>query len=207
MRERIQALAEWVQVRDEAVSFPPERDAVYRGLLEALERRVQIRLFYRDRESLASSSTKVSPYRLLIDGPRWYLIGRSTLHRAVKVFHIPWVEGVELTRDVATIPPRFDLERFLGQAWAVDRGKRVKVILRFTPRAAPEVREHQWHSSQRVEPRDDGGLDLHLNLDGDDEVVGWILSFADQVKVIAPPKLRANVGQICKRMAQVQESE
>jgi len=207
MRERIQTLAEWVQVRGETVSFPPERHAVYNGLLSALERKVQIRLFYCDRESLASESTKVTPYRLLIDGARWYLIGRSTKHRGVKVFHLPWIERVELTTDPATVPPRFDLERFLGRAWVVERGKHVKVVLRFSPRAAPEVREHQWHASQRVEPREDGSLDLYLSLDGDQEVVSWILSFADQVKVIAPRALRAHVAQICKRMAQLQESE
>jgi predicted DNA-binding transcriptional regulator YafY len=207
MRARVQGLAQRVHVRGEPVGITPERSAVYSKTLEALERKVQVRLAYRDRDTLALDTTKVSPYRLLVDCQRWYLIGRSTQHRAVKVFHLPWVERLELTGEPAVVPSRFDLERFLGQAWVVERGKRLKVVLRFSPRAAREVGEQQWHSSQRVEPREDGGLDLYLNLEGHDELIGWILSFADQVKVISPPELRTHVQRICKRMAQLNESD
>jgi predicted DNA-binding transcriptional regulator YafY len=203
-RERVQALAGLIQTRNETVGFPPERSAVYDGVLTALARRVQLRLSYCDRDSLASSSTKVSPYRLVLDGPRWYLVGRSSLHRGLRVFALPWVERVELTDERATIPPRFDLERFLGLAWVVERDRRRAIWLRFSPRAAPEVRENQWHPTQRIEPREDGGLDMHLNLEGD-EVLSWILGFADQVEVLAPPELRERVRQVCQRMALAHE--
>jgi proteasome accessory factor B len=204
-RERVQALAEWVQVRTEAVDYPPERTAVYDRVLSGLAERKQLRLWYRDRETLASSSTKVSPFRLVIDGPKWYLIGRSTLHRTIKVFPLPWIERVESTDEKAMIPPRFDLERFLGRAWAVERGKHVEVRLRFTGRAAPDVREHKWHLSQRIEERDDGGVDVCFSLDGDQEVIGWILSYGDQVEVIAPSELRTRMWLLCRRMARRHE--
>jgi predicted DNA-binding transcriptional regulator YafY len=204
-RERVQALAGLVQTRHETAAFTPERKEVYDSVLTALARRVQVRLVFCDRESLASSSTKVSPYRLVLDGPRWYLIGRSSLHRGPRVFALPWVERVELTEERAIIPPRFDLERFLGVASVFKRKRQDPISLRFSPRAAREARERQWDPNQRIEPREDGGLDMHLNLEGD-ELLSWILGFADQVEVLGPPELRDRVREVCRQMARVHES-
>lgn len=207
VRERVRALGELVCTRAEPFEAPAARRIVYERLIEALASRVQVRIWFCNPEDLVWNSTKVSPYRLVLDGPRWYLIGRSTLHRDVKVFLLSWVRRLELTDEKALVPPRFDLARFVGRAWRVQRGpKRLQVWLRFSPRAAPEIEEHRWHSTQRVEPRDDGGVDLHLDLDGGDEVLGWILSFGEQVEVIAPAELRRRVQTLCERMAALHQS-
>jgi proteasome accessory factor B len=173
---------------------------VYEGVMTALARGVDVRLTYCDHESLELQSAKVSPYRLLLDGARWYLIGRSSVHRGLRVFALAWVERVELTDEPALIPPRFDLEKFLGLAWSIERGEPIAIWLRFSPRAALDVRERQWHPTQRLEPREDGGLDMYMSVDGD-EVLAWILGFADQVEVLAPSELRERVCELCQKMA------
>lgn len=201
-RARFLALIERVCVRRQPINFSSDRSAVYIGIIDSLIGGFQIRLSYRDRQTRVLQSSKVAPYRLLIDGSSWYLIGRSSLHRSVKVFFLPWVGRVERTDDRAKIPARFDIEKFLGHAWAVERGRRAEVQLSFSTSAAPIVREQQWHPSQRIVDRDDEGLDLYLSLDGCEEVLGWILGFGDEVEVIAPVELRALVRSVCRRMAE-----
>ena len=73
-------------------------------------------------------------------------------------------------------------------AWGMERGKdRHEVWLRFSARVAPEIREAVWHRSQRIAELPDRRADLHLVIDGLDEILGWVLGFGDQVEVLAPP--------------------
>ena len=51
----------------------------------------------------------------------------------------------------------------------------------------PEIREAVWHRSQRLAELPDRRVDLHLVIDGLDEILGWVLGFGDQVEVLAPP--------------------
>jgi predicted DNA-binding transcriptional regulator YafY len=203
-RARVLALAEMVHDQDLELMLSPERKAVYDGVLKALTIRRQLRLWVLDSKAAELNSTKVSPYRLLLDGPIWHLIGRSTLHRGVHAFRLPRVRRVELTDDTYEIPPRFSLERFLGEARAEERGpKQVEIVLRFARVLTPELGEHVWHRSQRVTLLDDGRLELQLWLSGIEEVLGWILSFGDQVEVVSPAELRTQVRAQALRVAQI----
>ena len=130
------------------------------------------------------------------------MAGRSTLHRRVEVIGLPWVRKVVLTDDRYAIPPRFSLERYLAKAWRVRREPaRYRVWLRFSALVAPELNDRQWHASERRVAREDGGIDLHLVLDGIDEVVRWILGFGSEVEVIAPRELRQALFRVASQVA------
>ncbi|HEV3163235.1 MAG TPA: transcriptional regulator [Isosphaeraceae bacterium] len=203
-RDHVGALAELIHVRREGFALESTRQAVYDAILQSLTSRVQVRLAYIEPGSSSEYSTKVSPYRLLLDGRSCHLIGRSTLHREVRVFRLPWVQRAELTSDAYEIPAQFDLERFLGHAWRVVHGReRVKLWLRFSRSVAPEVADGDWHASQRFEPQADGSIDLHLNVDGLDEILGWVIAFGDQVEVLEPDALRVKVREMAARMAKL----
>ena len=130
------------------------------------------------------------------------MVGRSSLHRRVQVIGVPWVQQVVLTDDPYTIPPRFQLERFLGQAWGVDREPvRYRVWLRFSRGVAPELNDVVWHRTQRRVVLGDGRVDLHFVVDGVEEVLRWVLGFGDQVEVLEPAELRHRVFQTAVGLA------
>jgi proteasome accessory factor B len=204
VRNRVLTQAEPIPEDWSSGSLPRERAIVYDALLDALAQRLQVRIWYRDVADPAEAleTTKLSLYRLVLARGIWSVIGRSTFHRQVCVFRIPWIERVKTTNDHYTIPPRFNLERFLGMAWGMERGKdRHEVWLRFSSRVAPEIRETAWHRSQRVTELPDRRADLHLVIDGLDEILGWILGFGDQVEVLAPDELRQRVEVVATRVA------
>jgi predicted DNA-binding transcriptional regulator YafY len=201
-RDRVRALAEMFECRHLPCVLEPGRQAVYDALLESMTTRVQVRLGYQEPGSATEYATKVSPYRVLMGSRSWCLIGRSTLHRQVRAFQLPWIRRVELTDDHYQIPPRFNLERFLGQAWAAERGAdRLEVWLRFSPRVSRDVAEGSAHPSQRLEPRADGSLDVHLTVDGLDEIFGWVIGFGDQVEVLEPASFRVRMKYVAERIA------
>jgi predicted DNA-binding transcriptional regulator YafY len=202
VRNRILTRAEPVPDETNLSQLPRDRKLVYDTILDALAHRHQLRIWYRDDAEATQVATKLSLYRLVLARGTWYVVGRSTFHRQVRVFRIPWVERVAATNDPYTIPPRFSLERFLGLAWTMERGKdRHEIWLRFDARLALEIREVVWHRSQRLAELPDRRVDLHLVIDGLDEILGWVLGFGDQVEVLAPPGLRERVGTIAARVA------
>src|SRR3954452_15793379 len=202
-RNRILTRAEPVPDETNSWPLPRERKLVYDAILDALSQRYQIRIWYRDAVEAEPITTKLSLYRLVLARGTWYVVGRSTLHRQVRVFRIPWIERVTPTNDPYDIPPRFNLERFLGLAWTMERGKdRHEVWLRFSARLAPEIREAFWHRSQRLAELPDRRVDLHLVIDGLDEIQGWVLGFGDEVEVLASAELREGIAATAARVAQ-----
>jgi predicted DNA-binding transcriptional regulator YafY len=200
-RDRVLTQAEPVPEENGLVALPRDRTLVYDTILEALIRRLQVRIWYRQLATPSGETTKLGIYRLVLARGTWLVVGRSSVHRDVKVFRIPWIDRVAVTDDPYTIPPRFNLERFLGMAWTSERGKdRHEVWLRFSARVAPGIRDTLWHRSQSLAELPDQRADLHLVIDGLDEIVGWVLSFGDQVEVLAPVELRQRVESVATRL-------
>jgi predicted DNA-binding transcriptional regulator YafY len=204
IRDRVLTQAESIPHETITAALPLHRKLVYDTILNALSLRRQVRIWYREAAESTEETTKLSVYRLVLARGVWFIVGRSTFHRQVCVFRIPWIERATLTNDPDAIPPRFNLERFLGMAWGMQRGKdRYEVSLRFSSRVAPQIRDTLWHRSQRLAELPDRRIDLHLVVDGLDEILEWVLGFGDQVEVLAPGVLRDRISQIAARVATI----
>jgi predicted DNA-binding transcriptional regulator YafY len=64
-----------------------------------------------------------------------------------------------------------------------------QVVLRFSPRAAGEVRERVWHRSARLTDTDDGGVVLEMEIGEPEELERVLLGYAADVQVEAPAAL------------------
>src|SRR5262249_5534678 len=98
------------------------------------------------------------------------------------------------------IPDNFDPYEFLAAAWGVMDEVEVEVRLRFSPAAAPRVKESVWHHSQRLADRPDGGCDLTMRVGGIKEGRAWVLGWGADVEVLAPLALREEVQAHAARM-------
>jgi predicted DNA-binding transcriptional regulator YafY len=200
-RQRMATLAEALVGLAGVGNPSADSAALHATLLQALKERRQVRLWCWDEAGHDTVSTKLSPYRLVFADDGWAAIGRSSLHREVWTAWLPRVRKAVLTDDHFTIPPRFSLERYLGHAWRVTRGKtRQEVWVRFSTRVAPEIVARVWHRSQLIEALPDGRVDLHASLDGLDEFLDWLFRFGDQVEVVAPEELRKRYVETARRM-------
>ena len=131
-----------------------------------------------------------------------YLIGWDETRDALRTFKI------ERIRDVAVTPRRFEppepgtIESELRRAWDIIADQApVDVILQFTPMVAARVQETTWHPTQRVDVAADGSLEWRATVAGTIEVRLWILSWGDEVEVLAPPGLRDDVAATHRRAA------
>lgn len=191
-RQQIGDLAEQIHIQTPARTELTGGPATLERLHAALRRRRRLRLLYDSLFEQRQISTLLSPYKLLFVGHSWYVIGRSSLHRTVRTFHIGRILNCELLDDEYEIPRRFTLERYLGNAWRLirERGPSRPVRVRFQPLVARNVAEVVWHHTQQLDWNDDGTLDFRVRVDGLQEISWWVLGYGDQAEVLEPPELR-----------------
>ena len=70
------------------------------------------------------------------------------------------------------------------------------------PRWAAFVRSHRWHRSQESFVRA-GRIHVRLRVRVCPEVVGWVLAFGPDVRVIGPPALGRRIARLARQMARL----
>jgi predicted DNA-binding transcriptional regulator YafY len=184
------------------------KSPVYNQLLAAITRRQSVRLQYRSLNEGEEIRTKLSPYQLFFSRRSWYVVGRSSLHRATRTFNVGRIVQIETLEERYEIPRGFSLERFLRNAWHLipEPGPDREVLVRFSKMVAQNVSEVNWHKTQKLTFNADGTLDFQVTVSGLNEISWWILGYGDQVEVIKPPELRRLIAQRVAQMAKMYNS-
>jgi proteasome accessory factor B len=177
---------------------------VYDLLLTAIANRRNVRIRYQSLAEETEITTRLSPYELFFSRRSWYVVGRSSLHRAKRTFNLGRILRIEPLEDRFRIPRGFSIARYLRNAWHMipERGPDRHVVVRFDRLVAQNVVEVNWHKTQRVEFRDDGAADYHVTVSGLNEISWWILGYGDRAEVLEPPELRRLIAQHAKRMVE-----
>jgi predicted DNA-binding transcriptional regulator YafY len=203
LREHLQSMAGTVNIRTMPRSDLAGQETVYDQLIEAIRGRRAVRIRYRSFTEWEEICTRLSPYRLLFSRRSWYVIGRSSLHRAARTFNVGRITDIEVLDDEYRIPRGFSLERYLGNAWHLipESGPDQDVVVRFSKLVAQNVAEVVWHKTQRLVINDDGSLDFHVTVSGLGEISWWILGYGDQAEVLRPAKLRSRIAERAEKAA------
>jgi predicted DNA-binding transcriptional regulator YafY len=162
-------------------------------------RTAQIRYFSASRNT--TSRREVDPYRLWYASGGLYLIAYDHLRKDVRMFAVERIRSITLTDHPYQMPLGFDVEAYVQDALMIMRGRRIDVELLFSKKAAAWVKDKLWHSSQETLLMKDGRLRMLLKVADTDELVGWILSFASQVRVVRPESLLVKVRDEARKIA------
>jgi predicted DNA-binding transcriptional regulator YafY len=174
--------------------------AKFRDLARAIRERRRVELLYWTASRNETCRRRVDPYHLTsVDGD-WYLIGYCHLREDTRMFSPSRIRRLKVTNDRFDCPTDFRIEDYLDGSLRVMRGGRPQTIrLRFAPQAARYVREREWHPSQRIRERPDGGLELTVRLSHLAEVKRWALSHGSACEVLEPAELREEVQEELRR--------
>jgi len=161
---------------------------VYDQLIEAVAKRRSVRLRYRSINEGDEIRTRLNPYQVFFSRRSWYVVGRSSLHRATRTFNLGRIAEIEVLDDRYKIPRGFSIERFLRNAWHLipEPGGDWEVVVRFSKMVAQNVAEVTWHKTQKPTFNKDGTLDFHVTVSGLNEISWWILGYGDQAEVLKP---------------------
>jgi predicted DNA-binding transcriptional regulator YafY len=172
----------------------------YRLVQRAIARRETLEAVYISFHDTGQIRTQLEPYWLLFCERAWYVIGRSSRHRAVRTFKLGRFKSLTPAGVRFKVPHGASIEKHLGNAWRLMRGPQAyKVELKFSPLIGPNVAEINWHKTQELKWDEDGAVHFSATVDGLDEILWWILGYGPEVEVIAPPELRRRVADMAHR--------
>jgi len=129
-----------------------------------------------------------------------YLIGFDEERGALRTFKIERIRSASLTPRTFEPPDPAATTSALRAAWDIIADQEpVEIVLRFVPGVAARVREAIWHPTQTLDAEADGSLRWRATVSGTIEIRLWILSWGDEVEVIAPAALRDDVAATHRR--------
>jgi predicted DNA-binding transcriptional regulator YafY len=164
----------------------------FHELGRAIQHGEQLELLYWTASTNQTCSRIVDPYHMTgIDG-QWYLVAYCHLREEIRMFAPSRVRSVSKTGHYFERPPEFRIDEYLDHSFRAmrGRGEPQRVRLRFSAEAARYVRERTWHSSQQIEEREGGALELTFNLGHLLEVKRWVLSWGADCQVLEPDELK-----------------
>ena len=143
---------------------------------------------------MASRRTKeylLEPQRLAYVDGGIYLVAWVPDYGEMRNFAAERIETFAVTDE--TFSPRALPAEPFPQSLGVNTGVPEEIVVEFEPSAAVYIREREWHRSQRIEERADGGLTLMLNVCNDWSLRSWILGFGPDAHVVSPVSLARDV--------------
>jgi proteasome accessory factor B len=203
LRQELGQMTRAIKIRLHQVGNLTGKSDIYQTLVQAIEIRRVVQINYDSYTEWERITTKLRPYQLLFSRRSWYVIGRSSLHREVRMFNVTRILSLKLLSERFVIPRTFELDRYLGNAWHLipSAGRDSHVVVRFKPLVAGNVAEVIWHKTQRTKFLSDGSLEFRVTVSGLNEVAWWILGYGDQAEVLQPARLRRLVAQRAQNMA------
>jgi len=179
----------------------PIREGILNRVIESIltERQVEIIYTHVFSPGRPPSRQRISPRHLLFYGGNWYLLAGSGT--ALRTYALARME------EVALLPDRIDgeshpaaIRQMIDAAYGIfvtDTGQSpVPVRLRCGPGIADFIRRTVFHPAQRIEETGNGEITLTFPSTLNRELIGEILHFGNEVLVLDPPELAAEIQRI-----------
>ena len=133
---------------------------------------------------------RLHPYTLAVYRQGLYLFALDLAEDRVKSFALErFVRFSRLRREHFPSPESWRPLDMLRDSFGIIGGTPERVAARFSPDAAPYVRERRWHPTAAIEPLEDGGVRLTMNVANTPELREWLLGFGASVLVEGPAVL------------------
>jgi predicted DNA-binding transcriptional regulator YafY len=202
--EQVQATSRAVHIQMMPTNRMAGQEPLYEQLVRAAAQRRSVRILYHSPTEAKDFSTRLCPYRLLFSRRSWYVIGRSSVHRATRTFNVGRIRKLDVLDDGYRVPRGFSLSRYLGNAWHLipEPGLDREVVVRFDRSVAENVAEVTWHKTQHTRFNEDGSLEFRVTVSGLAEISWWILGYGDRAEVLAPEELRSLIASHVNHMVE-----
>lgn len=196
------ALADRFRASERLVSAPEggrdyrARGELVRRLIEAIDARQTVSARYRSRGARGrrpAEERRLDPYHLRVAEEGLYLLARCHRSGEVKVFLLDRFESVRATEERFAPPHGFSPEALLGPRFGMWSGRPRRVRFAVAPGLADLLMERKVHPSQVAQRRNDGSVEVRLEVALGPPLVAYLTGLGAGVSEIEPGELRAAV--------------
>jgi len=182
----------WFHAAVPAIDYGPHR-IVLDAVCASLRTRRTLRVVYR-KPGEPGGERIIEPAFLRWDAAAeaLYVHAWCRARESLRVFAIHRIAHAELTEEPFALRREAVAEMSNAfRLWA--RSATERVVLRFSPRIADEVRERRWHATARLTDADDGGVVLEMDVGAPEELERLLLGYGADVVVVAPEPLAERI--------------
>ncbi len=132
---------------------------------------------------------RVDPYRLVLHQSGLYVVGNSHRAKAVRMFAVERIKSAKVLEESFRLPDEVDLDATYEKVFGLIDEPAQRIRIQFTSNVAYLIKERRWHPSQTVDILEDGSVVASFLTGGMDELASWVLSWAEDAKVLEPQAL------------------
>jgi len=167
------------------------RDIATRAL-DAITRQRSVTMRYASAASGRTKDYAIEPQRLSCADGGVYLTAWVPEYGQLRTFAMERIETLAV-EDGRFEPRPLPAEAF-GNSLGVNSGPTEPIEIEFDAESASFIREREWHRSQEIEVREDGSIQLRLEVCNDRPLRRWVLSFGSHARVVAPATLMQEIA-------------
>lgn len=165
-------------------------------LYQHIIRKEVLQITFRDFDNPAAAIYTLHPYMLKQYNKRWFLISQNHNNQRIWVTALDRIEQIEVIESITYLENTIDLEEYFDDVLGVTKYREEtlqKIRLKVYPKSIAYVRTKPLHPSQkRIELTDDYMI-IELQLMWNYELESLILSYGNNMEVLAPQDFRENI--------------
>lgn len=176
------------------------QDKEIRILNEAILSQKCVKVIYRSASKGRETISEFHPYGMVLLHASLYCIGYLACYKAVRTLKVARIKGLTRLEKCFEKPVDFTLDGHLQGTFGVfqtQKPRRIRVA--FTGWAATNVREMQWHSTQKIVKDGKDTVVATFELGNTVEFKRWVLGFGCHATVLAPKELAEEVRHELKQ--------
>lgn len=178
-------------------------------IYHAILRKNVLKIRYQSFRSQEERVWNIHPYLLKEYGHRWYLLGFVQEKESVGIYALDRMKEIKVAR-ATYVPNSFiNAEDYFRDVIGVTvfSGQPIETIeLEFSTTLAPYVRTKPLHRSQQILSQEsDGKLVIQLQVAVNPELVGLLLSYGSEVKVLQPQSLATQIYETACQVGRLYE--
>ncbi|MFK7827867.1 MAG: helix-turn-helix transcriptional regulator [Oligoflexales bacterium] len=173
----------------------------------ACTERQKLKVNYTSSNSQSTTDRILGPQFLYFSKGSLYLVAEDISVGKNKIFSLPRMNQAEML-DEPYEGEVVDPENYFDSAFGIYHASNTEQIkLEFSPPISAFISERRWHRSQRVISRQNGLIEMHLEVGITPELIQWILSYGPAVKVLEPSSLQNQVQNQIQKTLEIYSSK
>lgn len=173
-------------------------------LLDAIQRRVQVKIRYQKFTADQASEYELNPLLLKEYRNRWYLIAFREHRNMIQSFGLERIRSLEIIEQTFSPPADFNAEHYFSKSIGITvsaDAKPVKVRFRTSPVTAQYIKTQPVHQSQQLLNEKNEWPEFQIEVLVTEELIMYFLSLGAHVHVISPDSLTKELSSRLQKSA------
>ncbi|GAU77697.1 YafY family protein [Fusibacter sp. 3D3] len=132
----------------------------------------------------------IHPYGIIYYKSAPYLVGYCELRNALRIFKLTRIQKFRVLEAFFEKSHDYTNDELLEYCIGIHRGKNYEVKLKVAFPFDEIISEKQWTKDQSIKRIDDNHIEFTGTLEGEEEIIGWLLSMKEFVDVLEPEYIK-----------------